>query len=233
MPVAGIFALNMLGLYPVPSFSHRLLLFAIPITVLVFCLGLQFLVDLAVRLLISRVKTFKVTVLETALGSLMFVGLAGILLIHFYFVGLDPYFAQEHEDAEAGVKYLAQRVPANDVLYVHASMQEQFKLYSRAMPVSGASIVYGRVGMPCCPRNGYRSPKRESVEDIASEIFALSNMAAGRSLWLFITDRDHHWFHLQRDDIDMFERGLGSQGCEKIDEAKFTGAYIARFRCKP
>ena len=81
-------------------------------------------------------------------------------------VGLQPYFAEEHEDSEQAIAYLAQRVQANDVLYVHSSMREQFRLYNRTMPVSASKIVYGRIGMPCCPRKDYRSPTQASFRTL-------------------------------------------------------------------
>jgi hypothetical protein len=231
-PIAGIVGLNLLGFFPLPGFDHRILLFVFPITVLVFCLGLQFLANLASRLISSRWASVTATSVENVLGSAVFVGLLGLVWLFFHTVGVKPFFAEEYEDNEGAIAYVAQRLEANDVLYIHATMREQFKLYNRAPPVT-ANIVYGKIGMPCCPRKDYRSPQQESAKDIADEILALSNVAAGRFLWLLITDRALNRVYARRNDIEIFERGLADRGCAKLDEAKLAGVYIGRFECKP
>ena len=233
VPLAGAIALNLIGFFPLPGFDHRLLLFVFPTTVLAFALGLECFVNLLARLIASQVKNFKTAAVENITGSVGFMALVALVLLFFNSVGLEPYFAEEQEDSEQAVSYLTQRVQSNDVVYIHASMREQFKLYNRAMPVTASSTIYGKIGMPCCPRKDYRSPSQETVTDIAGEIFALVEASIGRSLWLLITDRPLHWFHIRRNDIQIFERGLARQSCEKMDEAKFTGVYVARFGCKP
>jgi hypothetical protein len=126
---------------------------------------------------------------------------------------------------------LRQRAGANDVLYVHATMREQFKLYTRGEPISPSRVIYGRIGMPCCPRKDYRSPERESEKDSSDEIIALGNAAAGRRLWLLITNRALHWVHVRRDDIVLFEHGLAAERCQKRNDERFTGVYVAAFEC--
>jgi uncharacterized membrane protein len=231
-PIAGIIGLNLLGFFPLPGFHQRLLLFVFPITVLAFCFGLQFLANLAAGLISSQSISVKATSVENVLGSAVFVGLLGLVWLFFNTVGVKPFFAEEYEDSEGAIAYVAQRLQANDVLYIHATMLEQFKLYNRAPPVT-ARIVYGKIGMPCCPRKDYRSPQQESAKDIADEILALSNVAAGRLLWLLITDRALHRVYARRNETEIFERGLAGRGCAKLEEAKLTGIYIGRFECKP
>ena len=209
------------------------MVFVFPTIVLAFALGLQCLARLICGFIASRIESFKAMTGENIIGAIVFAGMAVLGLLVFSGVGLEPYFAEEHEDSEQAVAYLAQRVQANDVLYVHSSMREQFKLYSRTLPVTAGSIVFGKIGMPCCPRKDYRSPSRETVTDIAREIFALGEASTGRFLWLLMTDRPLAWFQIRRNDIDIFERGLGHQSCEKMEEARFTGAYVARFGCRP
>ena len=231
-PIVCIIALNMVGFFPLPGFHHRLLLFVFPITALLFCLGLQFLADVTSRFTVSRLKSLRATAVENVLGGVVLVGLLAAVSLFFSTVGLKPFFAEEHEDSEEAVAYLARRVQPNDVLYIHATMREQFKLYGGMLPVATSRVLYGKIGMPCCPRRDYRSPHQESAEDIAGEILALSEAASGRSLWLLVTDRGLHWFHAQRNDIEIFERGLANRSCSKIEEAKFRGVYISLFGCK-
>jgi uncharacterized membrane protein len=232
-PIVAIVGLNMLGFFPFPGFDHRLLLFVFPITALAFCLGLQFLSNLASEVITSRWETVKSTSVQNVLGAAIFVGLLGLVWLFFNTVGLKPFFMEEYEDSEKAIAYLAQRVRANDVLYIYAAMREQFKMYAGVLPVATNRVFYGRVGTPCCPRKDYRSPQQESPDDVIGEASTLRDGAAGRSLWLLVTDRPLHWFYLQRNDIEILERGLANQGCEKIEEAKFTGVYIGHFGCKP
>ena len=232
VPVVGVVVLNMLGVFPLPGFQHRVLLFAFPVTALVFCLGLQMVANLTSRFLAARFSGLKATSVENTFGALVFFAMAGLVWLFFNTVGLMPFFVEEHEDSEEAVAYLRQRVQADDVLFVHATMREQFKLYTRAQPVPARRLVYGKVGMPCCPRSDYRSPQQESEQDITDEITALSSAAAGRRLWVLMTNRGLHWFHVQRNDIEIFERGLASKDCQKLAEEKFTGVYIAGFGCR-
>jgi uncharacterized membrane protein len=232
VPVAGIIGLNLLGFFPLPGFHHRLLLFVFPITVLVFCLGLQFLANLTSRLIGSRWTSVKAISVENVLGSAVFIGLLGLVWLFFNIIGLKPFFAEEYEDSEGAIAYVSQRLQANDVVYVHATMREQFKLYNRSPP-DMTRIVYGKIGMPCCPRTDYRNPQQESAKDIADEILAVSNVAAGRFLWILITDRALNRVYARRNDIEIFERGLTDRGCAKLDETKLTGVYIGHFECKP
>jgi len=233
LPMVGSIALNLVGIFPLPGFDHRLLVFVFPTIVLAFALGLQYLARLVCGFIASRVESLKAMTGENVAGAIVFAGMAVLGLLVFSSVGLQPYFAEEHEDSEQSVAYLAQRVQANDVLYVHSSMREQFRLYSRTTPVSAGKIVYGKIGMPCCPRKDYRSPSQESVMDIADEVSPLAEASIGSSLWLLMTGRPLHWFEMRRNDIEIFERILARASCERADQARLTGVYVARFGCKP
>jgi hypothetical protein len=236
-PIAAIMALNVIGVFPLPGFHHRLLLFVFPITALLFCLGLQFFASILARLIAPRVKTLTgvkalaTTSVENVLGIFVAVMLAIPILVFFTTVGVGPIFAEDHEEIEPAIGYLAQRIEPDDVLYIHATMRQQLKLYGQTLPAN--KIVHGGIGAPCCPRNGYRDPRQESVEDLYREVSVLSKAAAGRRLWLVSTDRQLHWVHVQRNDVKLLERGLASGGCAKIEEARFKGVYIGRFGCQP
>jgi hypothetical protein len=231
-PVAAVVGLNMLGLFPLPSFQHRVLLFVFPVTVLVFCLGLQTLASVSFRILARRVSMMNATSVESAFGAMVLLGMSALVWLFFNTVGLMPFFAEEHEDSEQAVTFLRQRVGADDVLFVHPTMREQFKLYTRAHPITAQRIIYGKVGVPCCPRGDYRDPQQESEKDVTDEINALSGTAIGRRLWVLMTNRGLHWFHLQRNDIEIFERSLAGNDCPKLGEEKFTGVYVAGFGCR-
>src|SRR5262245_16464135 len=123
-PVAGILGLNLLGLFPLLDFQHRLLLFVFPITTLAFSLGLQFLANLASRFITSRSVSVNAASVEHVLGSAVFVGLVGFVWLFFYTVGMKPFFTEDYEDSSEAIAYLARRVQASGVLYIHARMRE-------------------------------------------------------------------------------------------------------------
>jgi len=231
-PIVGVVALNILKLFPLPGFQHRVLLFVFPVTVLLFCLGLQAVANLTSQFLAARFSGMKATFVESGFGAVVFLGLAGLVWLFFNTVGLMPYFAEEHEDCDRAVAYLRRHLEAGDVLFVHATMREQFKLYTRGSPLPVTRIIYGKIGMPCCPRSGYRNPQQESEKDFTDEITALSGAAMGRLLWVLMTNRDLHWFHLQRNDATIIDRNLAINGCQKLAEEKFTGVYVAGFGCR-
>lgn len=232
-PIVCVVALNIIGFFPLPGFNNRLLLFVVPIASLAFGFGAQFIVDLSIQFLSSWKKGLNVTVWEKALSSTLLLALVGVLVFYFHRIGLQGFFSEEREDSEQAVSLLAQKVQANDLLYVHASMREQFKFYSQVKPVLTASLVYGTVGSPCCPRKEYRDPRQETLNDVARELVALSKTAAGQTVWVLLTARTGHWLYLRRNDIELFRRGLASLGCRKIDETGLAGVYIGRFQCEP
>jgi len=231
-PIVGVMALNIFKVFPLPSFQHRVLLFVFPATVLLFCLGLQVAASLTASLLTAKFRGVKDMSVENSFGAVLFLAMAGLLWLFFNTVGLIPFFAEEQEDSEQAVAYLRQRAQADDVLFVHATMREQFKLYTRAEPVPARRIVYGKVGMPCCPRHDYRNPQQESEKDITDEISAVGSGAAGRRLWLLITNRALHWYYIRRNDIEILERVLAGRDCRKFADENFTGVHVAGFECR-
>ena len=230
-PIAGVVVLNLLGVFPLPGFQHRVLLFLFPIITLLFCFGLQKVVNLTSRVLAAKFTTLKVAAVESVFGAIVLFAMAGLVWLFLITVGLMPLFAEEQEDSEEAVAYLKQHVEAEDILFVHATLREQFKLYTRGRPMVVQRIIFGKVGMPCCPRSDYRTPQQESERDISEEITALKNAATGRRLWVFMTNRRLHWVHMRRNDIEIFERGLARDNCQKLGQKKFTGVYVAAFGC--
>jgi hypothetical protein len=104
------------------------------------------------------------------------------------------------------VAFLRERVGSDDVLFVHPTMREQFKHYTRFYPIVAQRIIHGNLGKPCCPRHDYRPPEQESEKEIIDEISSLKNAAASRRLWVLMTNRRLHWVHMRRNDIEMLDR---------------------------
>ena len=147
---------------------------------------------------------------------------------------MKPFFAEEYEDSAEAIAYLAQRVRANDVLYIHAAMREQFKLYGGMLPVATNSVLYGKVGMPCCPRKNYRSPQQESAADVIGEISALERCGSGAIPMAPSYRSSSSLGSIYSVTILRYLNALSqSKVAKKPRKAKFTGVYIGHFRCKP
>ena len=231
-PIASVVALNLLGVFPMSGFQHRVLLFLFPVVTVLFCFGLQSVVVLVSRFLAVTLKVLNATVFESIMGGLALFAMIAVGCLFFSTVGVMPFFAEEHEDSEEAVAFLRERVGGDDVLFVHPTMREQFKHYTRFYPIVAQRIIHGNLGKPCCPRHDYRPPEQESEKEIIDEISSLKNAAAGRRLWVLMTNRRLHWVHMRRNDIEMLDRGLILSGCQRLGNANFTGVYLAGFACE-
>src|ERR1041384_8859916 len=56
------------------------------------------------------------------------------------------------QDTQGSVRYVSEHGGPDDVVYVHAGMVEQFRLYSRLTPMRSRRVILGRVGGGGCPR---------------------------------------------------------------------------------
>jgi len=191
------------------------------------------LANASARAAVSLIKRLDAQTVENTLGASGFAVLIVLLILFFRLVGLEPFFAVEREQAQEAVSYVAAQARPDDVLYVHASMREQFKFYEKLSPLAANRVVFGSVGFPCCTRRGYRNPRRESTTVVAQEILGLSASATGRTLWLLITNRDSHWRYSRRNDIEMFEFGLVKVGCRKENGIDLVGVRVDQFKCAP
>jgi len=231
-PIAGVIVLNLLGIFPLPGFQHRVLLFLFPVTTLLVCFGLQMLAMLTSRFLATRFTVLKAATVESVFGAIALFATVVLVCLFFITVGLMPSFLEEHEDSEEAVMFLRDHVGTDDVLWVHSTMREQFKLYAPIHSVLVQRVIYGKTGIPCCPRREYRPPNKESEKEITDEINSVKSVAANRRLWVLMTNRRLHWVHMRRNDIKLVESDLAVSGCQKLGSAKFTGVYLAAFACK-
>ena len=152
MPILCLYLLNALGLYPIGV--ARILLFLVPTIIILFVYGLQA-ISYGVSAVVAKVMKVKSSEnVVNALGAFSFILFVSVLLLYMVAKGISPFFLHETiEDSENAVRYLSKNVVPRDTVYVHASMREQFKLYSRIIPVSSRKVVWGNISWPCCPRD--------------------------------------------------------------------------------
>jgi hypothetical protein len=120
---------------------------------------------------------------------------------------------QAEEDYAGAVQYLRRHIGPADLLLVHASLIEGFKLY---WPDNHA--IFGDTGRPCCrPGRFTRFSSREAVvEDLDGKI---PKGFTGR-LWLVYSTRDTHWNYVGLDEGKVWRNRAWDKGCP-------PGPYLA------
>jgi len=134
------------------------------------------------------------------------------------------------EDSECAVRYLSDHVEAHGTIYVHASMREQFKFYSRLTPVHSSKVVWGKIGSPCCPRDLSLDQKKQIRDILPAELARLAIPEASTSIWFLYTDRADHWDRLGRNDPQAFESWLTKAGYVHAQVIRFRGVRIDEYQ---
>jgi hypothetical protein len=120
---------------------------------------------------------------------------------------------QAEEDYAGSVQYLREHVAPADLLLVHASLIEGFKLY---WPDSHA--IFGDTGRPCCQRGQFtRLSSRQAV--LADLDAKIPKGFTGR-LWLIYSTRDTHWNYVGLDEGKLWRNHAWDKGCP-------PGPYLA------
>jgi hypothetical protein len=124
------------------------------------------------------------------------------------------------EDYAGAVQYLRDHTMPSDLVFVHASVKEGFKLYAR-MDNWNRPVTFGDTGHPCCRRSvSTKSP----VDDLAGRI------PHGR-IWLFYSTRSSHWDYVGRDESRIWRNYLTSHGCAETSTANLPNIAITQMDC--
>ncbi|HTA44771.1 MAG TPA: glycosyltransferase family 39 protein [Bryobacteraceae bacterium] len=124
------------------------------------------------------------------------------------------------EDYAGAVQYLRDHAAPSDLIVVHASVKEGFKLYTH-MDNWDRPVIYGDTGYPCCRRTvSTNSP----VDELAGKI------PNGR-IWLFYSTRASHWEYVGRDESQLWLTYLQSHGCAQGSITNVPNLAIAAMDC--
>jgi hypothetical protein len=191
LPCVLLAAANAVRLYPATS---RTRLFALPC----FLLGAAMVAQYLVRW--RRIGTVAWVVLIAA-GS------------QAAWKQVSEHRNRAEEDYEGAVQYLRKHFAPADLLLVHASLIEGFKLY---WPDNHA--IFGDTGRPCCGRGKFTrlSSKQAVLEDLDHKI---PKGFSGR-LWLVYSTRDTHWNYVGLDEGKLWRNHVWDRGCP-------PGPYLA------
>jgi len=229
MPIFCLYLLYALGLYPVSV--ARLMLFLVPVIIILFVYGLQVISFWVSKIVAKAINLKNSENITDTFGVLNFILIS--LLFLSYIVVRNPltFFLHETmEESESAVRHLSEKVKTSDTIYVHASMREQFKLYSRLTPVSGQAVVWGNIGRPCCIRDAALEEQEDLRSILRAEMARLEFPENSGSLWLLFTDRPGHW-RRGRNDPEIFERWLTRAGCFHTEAILFRGVRIDKYQC--
>jgi hypothetical protein len=231
LPMLSFILLNLLGQYPIHT---RLVLFLFPAVTILFVSGIQVAVDLCLRGAAKlNIIPFTPIKMEALLGPTIFVGITCLFVARLAVAGPQPYLGgQPVEDAVGAIRYLSQEHEAADLLYVHSTMHEHYRFYSRRFPIITGQVIQGKIGSPCCPR-GYINDRRVSPDAVIPTEFArLEISGRNRKVRLLFTDRQDHWNEfLSRDEPHEFELRLSERGCFRANTKRFKGIRIEEYTC--
>jgi 4-amino-4-deoxy-L-arabinose transferase-like glycosyltransferase len=151
----------------------------------------------------------------------------------FLFVHVLRYAKPEfEEDAEAAVRYVMVNAGPGDLVYVHASMFEQFKFYrGRMRGREGVEYYYGNTGWRCCSRrHASYFTEREDASALRTDLDAFLSLKAAGTRWFLFIDRPGDWYW--RDDPKFVKGALESAKCVRSGGTAFRGALIVGYRCE-
>lgn len=121
---------------------------------------------------------------------------------------------QPTEDFEGAVRILKQEVSPADLLVVHASVNQGFKLYARMEGWNEYHALYGDTGWPCCARN--KAAPGNTAASMRAAVEDLDRMTppgfSGR-VWLFYSARHTHWLYIGYDEPIVWSSRLQDRGC--------------------
>ncbi len=128
------------------------------------------------------------------------------------------------EDFAAAVQFLRQHAAPSDLLLVHASVIQGFKLY---WPDNHA--LYGNTGWPCCRRS------RPGGSATARAVFADldRNIPTGFSgrIWLFYSTRATHWSYVGLDEAALWRSHVQAKGCLPGPLLAFANLAVSEMDC--
>jgi hypothetical protein len=125
-----------------------------------------------------------------------------------------------YENVEEAMHYLRRNVAPSNLLLVHPSNREGFRLYAAMDGWSGPQPLFGDTGWPCCPRGKSAPPGSSREADVVRDLNALIPRGYRGRVWLYYTTRPTHWDYTGLEEGDLWRRHLWENGCE-------PGQYVA------
>lgn len=218
LPILTLLVLNRLFLYP--FYAEKQDIFTFPCLPMLALCGVTTMTGFLTRHIRQRAIVEAASLLACAAFTLT------ALLMDFR---KPPRFSSE--DPASAVRYLKLTNRPGDLVYVHASAEEQIKLYLRLFDVQGLTVVFGNTGWACCTR--HHQFETGMVDDsyvIRDLQNHMSETRSGRVLLVF-SDRIQHWEWLGRDERQIILRHASDLSCQRIGTHPAGTIVIDDLRC--
>lgn len=156
---------------------------------------------------------------------------AGAWIVALLFVG-NAAWKQVHahrdrpvEDFAGAVAYLREHVMPADLVLVHASVKEGFKLYERMGGWNRPPAIFGDTGYPCCRR----AP--QTTTNPAADLDRKIPAAFHGRIWLFYSTRPSHWAYVGSDEGQLWIRYVQAKGCAPVRYLTWPNLAVAEVNC--
>lgn len=219
-PCAALLLCDALTLYPV---TQRTTLFAIPAIVLLLAMSLE--------LLHGPVRLWLGGNWHRPLWRLGVIAIVAIACLSAFGRLPASELHLPNEEAAAAVRYLRQHVAPDDVVWVHASSAESFRLYTRMLGWSDAPARFGQTGWPCCPRGVESYRGMGSKDKVRADIEAQLPVGAAQTVWILNTTRPAHWRFVGLDEPAETGALLRGRGCREQPQTQFHNIAVGQFQC--
>jgi Dolichyl-phosphate-mannose-protein mannosyltransferase len=211
LPCLLLTAADLLHLYPA---EPRTRLFALPCFLLVAAMNAE---DLALWGIASALPpSFRSAPLTTKALYLAVIAVgAGSVWSQ-----IRQHQNRPQEDLAGAVQLLRQHVGPADLLLVHPSVFEGFKLYAKMEGWRDSPAIYGDTGWPCCARNKLTTPGSSNARAVSEDIDRMVPRGFSGRVWLYYSARHTHWAYIGNDEGVLWRNHLWDRGCPP------TGPYL-------
>jgi len=138
------------------------------------------------------------------------------------------------EDVDGAVRFLQTAVSPQDLLLVHPSVGETFRLYANMHQWTSAPVVYGDTGWPCCPRGKDARPASSTQEAVTRDLRRMIPAGYSGLVWLLYTIRPTHWDWVGLDESRVWRSYLAAHGCQvSRPNRQYENVAITVAECTP
>ncbi len=222
LPFLAIFALSALRLYPIGQV--RLDVFLLPPLVLLLASAAGCLWQATSRFVRPLAPGYQPWV-----AAAVALAIAGVSAAFIY--GMNHRSYEYWHDAEGALRHIRQQARPGDVVYLHATISEQARLYRRLWGWNPQRAALGDTGWPCCPRGKTEDHLRRDrgwvVGDFESRVLSLHP----RRIWLAFAEERDVWHYYHRREATILSGLLKQQDCVETPQPVFHNTQARLFTC--
>jgi uncharacterized membrane protein len=218
VPIVTLLILNRFFLYP--FYAEKQDIFMFPCLAVLVLWGATTIAELLTRNGRQRITIETVAILVCA---------AGTMTASWQDWRNPPGF--NSEDPAAAVRFLEHTMNPGDLVYVHASAEEQIKLYLRLFEVHGMTVVFGDTGWPCCTRHHQFETGPVDDSYVTGDFQNKTGRAHSGRILLVFADRAPQWEWLGRNERQIILRHVQDMSCQYVDTHWAGSIVIDDLRC--